>query len=204
MHNQLELVPLEPRAEEAAPDLGFVVRRADELQAQFSAIDRTDREGLMRIGFEAEWLAGHVLENFAGHPLALAVVSKIRLIMKLALQGAGVEKPRYENLVAKLAADPKNIRFLKIDRNRALRAETVGTPPRSVHVVQTQRERRVRRVTRTGSRAGPNDSDPPRPPLTAELRAHLKREVDRARRKELAEQRHRYRALFGGDPGRRP
>jgi hypothetical protein len=37
----------------------------------------------MRIGFEAEWLAGHVLENFAGHPLALAVVSKIRLIMKL-------------------------------------------------------------------------------------------------------------------------
>ncbi len=90
--------------------------------------------------------------------------------------------------------------FAFIDRDRALRDEQAPPPPQAAAVVQTPRERRARRTVRTAAR-GADDPEPPRP-LTAELRAQLKREVDRARRKQLAAQHKRDRALFDGDPGR--
>jgi hypothetical protein len=68
-----------------------------------------------------------------------------------------------------------------------------------------QRPGRTRRRTSSSCRTGPSDLDDEsdrRPRLTAELRAHLKREVDRARREQLERDRLAGHMLFRGDPGR--
>lgn len=174
------------------PDIEFVARRADELLAELAEIDPTDRDGLMRIGAEAGWLAAYVGESFASHPLAAAFLLRLALIAKMALYGVRAETRRRHGPV------PPLIRSLANDRR--------GTHRGIGHVRQRSRERRARRVTRSSLRAGPSDSDeserPPRPRLTAESRAWLKSEVDRARRKQLAAMFARSRALFKDDPGR--
>jgi hypothetical protein len=70
------------------------------------------------------------------------------------------------------------------------------------NVTQRPRERRERRTARTvGSRGDPapgDESDLARPPLSAEVRDFLRREVDRRRRAQLVAERHHLQAVPSG------